>query len=385
MNILIVDDDVITGQLLARSLQRLGFQTVHCHTGAEAVDMLDQTGPALLVLDYEMPGLNGAEVCEAIRKKADTALAQSPIILLTAHAGEEHEVECLKAGADDFVSKPVNIAVLRARIETHLRLYALRQQLQEQNDELERGRRDREVDLSAARLTQQAIIPHRKPVLPGWDLAAFYQPVIQVGGDIYDWIKLPDGNLLLWIADATGHGVSAALVTMLTKLLFRHASSEASAPAAILDFVNRDFHGIFKGRAFMTAACAVAEANSGIVRMCGSGHPPILVVKRGGDILSFPSSRPPLGLKEDEVGTESECQLENGDTLLLYTDGLYSTVHENGERMSQADFLARLKPENSSAEFFLSQNVERALSLGNGEQLPDDVAAIAAMRCLNPL
>ncbi|MDP9291185.1 MAG: response regulator transcription factor, partial [Verrucomicrobiota bacterium] len=122
MNILIVDDDVITGQLLARSLERLGYKAIHCHGGAEAVETLDEKGPALLVLDYEMPGLNGAQVCEEIRKKPDAALSQSPIILLTAHAGEEHEVECLKAGADDFVSKPVNIAVLRARIETHLRL-----------------------------------------------------------------------------------------------------------------------------------------------------------------------------------------------------------------------------------------------------------------------
>ena len=143
--------------------------------------------------------------------------------MLTGMGGEEQEVFCLEAGASDFVTKPVNPAVLKARIDTQLRLSNLRRQLERQNQELADWRAELERDLEAARATQQTIIPQPLPALPGWDMAAHYQPVIQVGGDIYDWLRLPDGRGFFWIADATGHGASAALLTALAKLLFRHA------------------------------------------------------------------------------------------------------------------------------------------------------------------
>ena len=82
----------------------------------------------LLVLDYDMPFLTGLEVCQRVRGDTDPAIATLPIILLTAYSGEEHEVACLGAGADDFVTKPVNLLILKARIETQLRLHALRAQ-----------------------------------------------------------------------------------------------------------------------------------------------------------------------------------------------------------------------------------------------------------------
>ena len=150
--------------------------------------------------------------------------------MLTGHVGEESEIRCLKAGADDFVTKPINLAVLRARIETQLRLRSMREQLQQQNDELEAWRRNLERDLAAARLTQQSLIPQKPPRLPGWQLAACYRPVIQVGGDIYGWLRMTDGRILFWIADATGHGASAALLTTLAKLLFHHGTVEHDAP-----------------------------------------------------------------------------------------------------------------------------------------------------------
>src|ERR1039457_7674120 len=105
--------------------------------------------------------------------------------MLTGHGGAESEVLCLEAGADDFVTKPINAAVLRARIETQLRLRSMRRQLERQNNELEAWRRDLERDLAAARLTQQSLIPQKPPRLPGWQVATYYRPVIQVGGDIY--------------------------------------------------------------------------------------------------------------------------------------------------------------------------------------------------------
>ena len=199
--------------------------------------------------------------------------------MLTGHGGEESEVLCLEAGADDFVTKPINQAVLRARIETQLRLRSMREQLQQQNDELEAWRTNLERDLEAARLTQQSLIPQKPPQLEGWEVAAAYRPVIQVGGDIYGWLRMADGRTLFWIADATGHGASAALLTTLAKLLFHHGSVEHTQPAAIMRAVNNDFRSIFGARSFMTAMCVALDPETGRASVVGAGHPPLLVTR----------------------------------------------------------------------------------------------------------
>ena len=252
--ILVVDDERFSRRLLVRTLEVSGFACREGGGGLEALRLIEQQLPDLLLLDYSMPGdLNGAEVCERLRANPNSAVAQLPIIMLTGLSGEQQEVLCLQAGASDFVTKPVNPAVLKARIETQLRLSTLRLQLETQNQELADWRAELERDLEAARLTQQTIIPQGPPSVPGWNVAVHYEPFIQVGGDIYDWLRLPDGKLFFWIADVTGHGASAALLTALAKLLFRHAAEAAGSPAEILRAVNADFRATFKGRSLLTA------------------------------------------------------------------------------------------------------------------------------------
>ena len=117
----------------------------------------------------------------------------------------------------------------------------MRIQLQQQDDELEAWRRNLERDLAAARLTQQSPNPQKPLVLPGRDIAACYRPLVQVGGDIYGWLRTADGRTLFWIADATGHGASAAILTTLAKLLFHHDSVEHNEPAEIMEAMNKYF------------------------------------------------------------------------------------------------------------------------------------------------
>src|SRR6201984_1803696 len=159
--ILVVDDDALGRTLLAQLLTAAGYKCLVCKDGSEALDIIHARPPSLLLLDFDMPGLNGAEVLTRLRSDHNPAVAQIPVIMLTAHGSEESEVSCLQAGADDFVTKPVNSAVLRARIETQLRLRYMRRQLERQNDELENWRRDLERDLAAARLKQKSLIQQK--------------------------------------------------------------------------------------------------------------------------------------------------------------------------------------------------------------------------------
>src|SRR6266581_708208 len=311
--ILVVDDDAASRRILVRTLSSAGYDCRESDSGIEALKLVQHEQPSLLLLDFDMPALNGAEVLKRLRSNNDPAVAQIPAIMLTGHGGEESEVLCLEAGANDFVTKPINTAVLRARIETQLRLRSMRNQLQQQNEELEEWRRNLERDLAAARLTQQSLIPQKRPPLPGWDIADYYHPVIQVGGDIYGWLILNDGRTLFWIVDATGHGASAALLTTLAKLLFHHGSIEHGAPAALMRAVNEDFRSIFGARSFMTAMCVALDPGSGAATVVGAGHPPLLIARPGAGAESVPSRAPPLGVAQPTQFSETIVDLRPGD------------------------------------------------------------------------
>lgn len=382
--ILVVDDDSMSRRLLIRTLTAAGFSCAESRDGIEGLASVHRDPPSLLLLDFDMPGLNGAEVLKRLRADKNPVIAQLPAIMLTGHGGEESEVRGLAAGANDFVTKPINPAVLQARIETQLRLQAMRVQLQLQNDELEAWRINLERDLAAARLTQQSLIPHKPPPLEGWDVAACYRPVIQVGGDIYGWLKMGDGRTLFWIADATGHGASAALMTTLAKLLFHHGSVEHNKPADIMRAVNSDFRSIFGARSFMTAMCVALDPATGRATVVGAGHPPLLVARRGAGTESIASSAPPLGLLERSDFAETNVDLAPGDTFLLYTDGLYGADNGNAPRLTGAGLAAVLQPMTSTAQELITRVLDQATGGEGDKPLADDVAAVAVKRVSAP-
>jgi sigma-B regulation protein RsbU (phosphoserine phosphatase) len=363
-----------------RILSGAGYSCTQASDGIEALASLQADPPALLLLDFDMPGMDGAEVLKQLRQDAEPSIAQLPTIMLTGHGGEESEVSCLEAGADDFVTKPINEAVLRARIETQLRLRSMRIQLQQQNDELEAWRRNLERDLAAARLTQQSLIPQKPPVLPGWDIAACYRPVIQVGGDIYGWLRMADGRTLFWIADATGHGASAALLTTLAKLLFVHGSAEYNEPVEIMEAVNNDFRSTFGARSFMTAMCVALDPTTGRASVVGAGHPPLLVARNGGRTEAIPSSAPPLGLLEQSEFLETNIDLEPGEAFFLYTDGLSGSGHDENPRLSSERLGEMLQPMAANAQGLLTRVMEQTGMTEGGRVAPDDVAAVVVRR-----
>jgi len=378
--ILVVDDDAMSRRVLAQLLSAAGYNCRVSNDGSEALETIHARPPSLLLLDFDMPGLNGAEVLRRLRLDEDPTVAQIPAIMLTAHGSDQSEVSCLQAGADDFVTKPVNASVLRARIETQLRLRSMRRQLERQNDELEKWRRDLERDLAAARLTQQSLIPQKPLLLPGWQIATCYHPVIQVGGDIYGWLRMKDGRVLFWIADGTGHGAAAALLTTLAKLLFHHGSMDHDSPVSLMEAVDNDFRSTFGARSFMTAMCVALNPATGQAQVVGAGHPPLLVVHHDGATESIASAAPPLGMIKQAAFTETPIALEPGDAFLLYTDGLLRWTKDERHRVTPGQLEKILDHSAPSAEALLKRIVAQTAPENSAKTAPDDVAAIAVRR-----
>jgi sigma-B regulation protein RsbU (phosphoserine phosphatase) len=326
-DVLIVDDEASALRLMTLSLEGAGFVVEGVGSGEDALAAIEKRTPNLVVLDYEMPGINGVEVCARIRSSNKASIKKLPIIMVTAHCSEAEEIACLQAGANDFVTKPVSRAVLVARIQTQLRLRAYAR-------ELEEWREVHRADLKSARATQQAMLPARFPEIDGWEVQTHYQPMIEVGGDIYGWEPLGQGRWAFWMADSTGHGAAAALTTALTVHLFNKAAEMHRSPADILAFVNREFTNGIGGQTFMTACCAVLSPD-GSIRLSSAGHPPILVRRSNGCIESIFPERTLLGVGKQMAIPDTTAYLHPGDMALLYTDGLYAMNSKtDGERFT---------------------------------------------------
>ncbi|HSI16054.1 MAG TPA: SpoIIE family protein phosphatase [Chthoniobacter sp.] len=376
--ILLADDEAVSRRLLSEALRRTGFEVEVAEDGEEAFRLAASEAPDLLVLDFEMPQSNGAEVCHRLRSSDREDLQTLPVIMLTAHSGEAEEIGCLHAGANDFVTKPVSRDVLAARIHTQLRLRTMADELRQRNDELGRWRTEHEADLAAAHATQQVLIPTRLPTVKDWTVESIYQPVIEIGGDVFGWHPAGEGRWLFWLADATGHGAAAALLTALASQLFRQACETEQEPGAILSAVNREFLKVFGGRAFMTACCALIGPD-GELTFSGAGHPPLFVRRANGSVDAFGPHGTILGLREGTATEQCQTTLEAGDAALLYSDGLFALKQADGERFTHENLREAVRMVPPGVAFF-DRLLTSLRDESNGEPCNDDIAAIVLQR-----
>jgi phosphoserine phosphatase RsbU/P len=319
--LLIADDDPAARRVLALTLERMGYHVAVAASGREALAALEQSPCDLLILDFAMPDLNGKEVCLQVR--ADPKFQGLPIIVLTGMGGESDELVCLEAGANDFVTKPVRVPVLSARLQTQLRLQELRKEMARRNVELEHWLANYETDLDAARIVQRAVLPAKPPRLPGFAFDVFYQPLIQVGGDVYGWHQQTRNRIWFWLVDATGHGASAALYTTLTALIFNRAIETTRSPAAVLQYLNREIYAVFQGKGLLAAGCALLQP-PGRLLFAGAALPPFCYLRSHGKVENIESRGTLIGFAQDLVINDSAIDLAVGDQWLAYTDGLYS-------------------------------------------------------------
>jgi sigma-B regulation protein RsbU (phosphoserine phosphatase) len=191
---------------------------------------------------------------------------------------------------------------------------------------------------------------------------------------------MKDGRTLFWIADGSGHGAAAALLTTLAKLLFHHGNVEHNEPARVMEAVNDDFRSIFGGRSFMTAMCVALDHTTGRAQVVGAGHPPLLVVRNNGATESIASIAPPLGLVERSEFKETALDFRPGDAFLLYTDGLFGSPKNEEHRVTPQHLEKMLDHSARTAEALLKRILERVTPNNAEDSLSDDVTALAVRR-----
>ena len=178
-----------------------------------------------------------------------------------------------------------------------------------------------EQELKVARLIQQTLLPKEVPTLDGYQLAAYYRPAREVGGDFYDFLELPDGRLALIVGDVTDKGVPAALVMATTRTMLRAAAQRLYSPGEVLERVNGVLHPDIPPNMFVTCLYAVLDPASGLLRYANAGHDLPYRRYRGG-ACELRATGMPLGLMPGMSYEEKEVHLEAGDSVLFYSDGI---------------------------------------------------------------
>ncbi|HYO39768.1 MAG TPA: SpoIIE family protein phosphatase [Nocardioidaceae bacterium] len=204
-------------------------------------------------------------------------------------------------------------------------------QLVRQQEAEARTRQRFEQELEVARLIQKNFLPHDLPQLEGWDVAAYYQPAREVGGDFYDVIPLPGGHVGFVIGDVTDKGVPAALVMAATRSVLRAFAQQSAAPGTVLERVNEHLHPDMPEKMFVTCFYGVLDPRSGVLRFANAGHD-VPYLKTAGGCVELRARGMPLGLMPGMAYEEKEVVFEAGDSLLLHSDGIVE-AHDPARQM----------------------------------------------------
>jgi sigma-B regulation protein RsbU (phosphoserine phosphatase) len=341
--------------------------------GMKALDLVNEApAPDLILLDVLMAGLDGYEVCK--RLKASSETREIPVIFLTAQTEIEDETRGFEVGAVDYIHKPFSPAVVRARVQTHLILRGIREQLGRQLREIRR-------ELDTARQIQLSILPREIPKLEALDIAARYIPMTSVAGDFYDFLRVDEKRIGILVADVSGHGMPAALIASMLKIALAAQTPHALDPVLVLSGLNQTLCGKFEGH-YVTAAYVVVDTEKQSVCYAGAGHPPLLL-KDGsvGLARKITENGLFLGLFPTATYSSVEVPFKDGDWLVLYTDGILEMTNASEEEFG-SDRLERFLETNkdpSAGQFVdsLLTELSRWADRASGGESEDDLTLLA--------
>ncbi len=236
-----------------------------------------------------------------------------------------------------------------------------------------------EQELQVARIIQQTLLPRELPNLPGWQLTTYYQPARAVGGDFYDFIPYEDGRLGIVVGDVTDKGVPAALVMATTRSILRSVAQESLSPGQVLERTNNLLFPDIPPRMFVTCFYAILDHQSGRLYYANAGHD-LPYRWHEGEVNELRATGMPLGLMPDMSYEEKETHLVDGESILLYSDGLVEAHSPSREMFSFPRLMSLLgayRDEGSAIPFLCS---ELATFTGEGWEQEDDITLVTLQR-----
>jgi len=376
--VVLVVDDAPANIRIVNEILRDTYKVKIATNGAKALELATGTpAPDLILLDVVMPGMDGYEVCT--RLKADPPTRDIPVIFLTGQTEVTDETRGFEVGAVDYIHKPFSPAVVAARVQTHLALREMREQLERQLLAIR-------TELETARQIQLSILPSEFPEVAGLDMAARYIPMTSVAGDFYDFLVVDEKRIGILMADVSGHGMPAALIASMLKIAFAAQSARACDPVGVLSGLNQALCGKFQGH-YVTAAYALIDTEKRTLTYAGAGHTPLLLRERSsGTARTVLENGLFLGFFPDATYSALEVPFQEGDSVLLYTDGISEMMDASEEQFGESRLKLFLEEHHDlPAAQFADRLIDRLSQFSgraSGED-PDDDVTLLAVRFLD--
>ncbi len=377
--VLVVDDEAQIRDILGFYLKRAGYQVLTAENGNEALEVMGKVQPDLILSDLRMPGMAGDEFCRIIKGGPETR--DIYFVLVSAMDGSATKIGGLNLGADDMIAKPFHAQEVMAKVESAFRIIGMQKEIKRQNLELT-GFQDRmTTELAIAARLQMGLLPSLPGAAPGFRYTHRYLPAEGIGGDIYSIVPLVDGSLALLIADVSGHGVTAALISAMVKTSFESHVRPGGNPLSWAVGMNRDLARNTLSEQFATAFLARIDPSTGAMQYVVAGHVGPIHIPNGAQgglhrphVLAGHGFM--LGIEEDLPFEEKSAKFDHGDRLVLFTDGLVEVEREDRKLLGEDGLLrlcAELPQSEEAASDFL---VNAAKSFNDPAPFVDDVTLV---------
>ncbi|GHG82880.1 PP2C family protein-serine/threonine phosphatase [Pseudodonghicola xiamenensis] len=395
--VLVVDDSRLQRHILMSSLKKWGFEVIEAESGEQAMDICRNDPPDVILSDWMMPGMSGLDFCRAFRTLPMEGYGY--FILLTSKSDKNDIAKGLDAGADDFLTKPVNSHELRARISAGARILSMQRELSEKNrvisetlDKLRKAHDAIDKDLIQARKIQESLVPEFTHVFGASRVSLLLKPCGHIGGDLVGMFSPGAGRVGFYGIDVSGHGITSAMMTAKlggylsstyndqnVAMEKRHESFYALRPpvevARILnDRVTADT-GVDE---YFTMVYATADLKTGRVQMVQAGHPYPLLLRADGRAEFLGEGGVPVGLLPNVDYQQFETDLLPGDRLLIYSDGFTECRLAAGGMLQQEGLLKlvrRCDVGQSGQELLEDLFWELRQIMAPGEGMEDDISA----------
>lgn len=386
-SILIVDDeDMVLSSLRGVFALQTDYDVIEANTPNAAIDAVERRPIDVVISDFLMPDMNGIELLKEIKKRQP----ESVRLLLTGYADKENAIKAInEVGLYHYLEKPWDNDALLNIVRNALEEKTLRSQLGTkvkelnqllgQHGELEAKHQFLEKELEMAARVQRSLLPTEFPEIARFAFAHLYQPCDAVGGDFFDVLE-KDASAILLVSDVIGHGVQAALTTMLLKGVFREAAATIDGPLEMLGEMNRRLHDVMPSGMYAAAALFELPFASTDITFANAGLPYPFVVRSDRRVDEIVVQGPPLGMFPTGV-LPYECRAiatAPGDVLIAGSDGIGSIIRDDGamfEDDAMRKELVSLAGKDGST--LIHDLMERAVAFGGGAPLPDDVSLVA--------
>ena len=365
--ILVVDDE----PGMVRAVERVLGESHHVlgsSSSRDALGIAARFNPELAIVDVRMPDLDGFELMARLKAR----FPELDIILMTGSVEDLDEklVRALRSPAFYFIQKPFDREVLITLVERCLELRWRREEHRRNLDRLE-------AEMAAARAFQQSLLPDREAIVNGVAICCRYTPCERLGGDLYDYAATSSGRTSLLVADVSGHGVSAAMLTGVVKSAFHASRIEDYEPLAVVHRVSAGLAAFAPDR-FVTLVTALIAPDGRRLRYVNAGHPSIALWNGTRGTVWLDSTGPIVSpALPSSVWEAADLPIGDGDQLLLFTDGVLEAL-DGGDGCGQARINTTIELDSEGGAPLL-ESILAAVRCGlAGRPQPDDLALLTA-------